>query len=159
MAFSIECWPANNSYWLGSTSSRTIVVLLARLIALAGQENGVIGANLVVLGLCSPPATKLALGISSLLTKPPQYRSALVGVWTRSIGKASRRNLGVLRSRLVSRSWNRLAAQLPPPSGRVPATVLFSSCYLQNRGRGPRRLSPANSQQIKGLSSRTVTRG
>src|SRR6476469_5444842 len=44
-------------------------------------------ANLVVLGLSRPPATNFEFGTSSLLTKPPQFMSALVGVWIRSAGK------------------------------------------------------------------------
>src|SRR5271157_862440 len=43
--------------------------------------------NLVVLGVCNPPAMKLASGRLCLLMNPAQYKSAYVGVCTRSVGK------------------------------------------------------------------------
>ena len=54
MAFSIACWPANNSYLLGSTQFAHDLVLLARLVALACQEDGVIGGELGGVGTFQP---------------------------------------------------------------------------------------------------------
>src|SRR6266704_2411207 len=44
-------------------------------------------ANRVRCGDSGPPVTYLSFELMGLLTNPEQYRSALVGVWTLSVGK------------------------------------------------------------------------